>query len=624
MSTSHLGSQGVQLVFANPNDIFYRDDLVRLNLRDFLYAELRERRIDKVLFVRRKNTKSAKAYAVEAYDEQSYRVFVKEARSVFESFKQIDRSDYRDEKDCTDKQILQMMREYPDTAFIITAEDFQALFQNDPAEAAFLKEGRGRSLLILAAPNADKSLPLLSASDSVFRTRRNGVPLFPELDAVFSENQKKGSYFREFQNGMQNQCLFLNRFTKESLENVVRYSLWKHRSIREYEEEDIAPTAEFIAAWYRSPGMQNAFPGALTRNARLQFRTIEKDVRINWSKLKQFREIWEQNKEAYPVLEERPLYSECMPVMQTEQIYAGRSMHLGNKVNTDLWNRISYYMQVPAAETMDEKSIARIESCLDLMLSAENQRDEATVRYGERCLEYWLSPVMEKSGAAKAASPVQREKIKNTYEQLMKISSARFALQQKMAEIRKSIQTWEEQKRALYIRITNMAEAEGISLRDPESEIANIRSTELFNAMFEYTDLKRRIDWNRGILNKLLQDATQYQKSLTALETTIQLADTIAVEDMDKTLEESREILLEYGKKEEEKQQTYQESVSQEKLLDDLLKGRFTPTLKEELQSFNEDIEEQVLSGSEKQSNGSSTNRKENYTDEELQIMNEF
>ncbi len=624
MSTYHLGNQGIQLIFANQNDVYYRDDLVRLNLKDYLYAGLRENGINKVLFIRRRDTKGAKGYAAEAYDEKSYRIFVKEARSVFESFKQIDRSDYRSEKECTDKQVLEMMTEYPDTAFVITAQDFAELFQKNPSDAAFLKEEKGRSLLILASPDADESFLSFFDPESVFRTMRNGVPLFPELDAVFSQNKKSGSYYRELRSRMQNRSILLSLFTEDSLTNVVRYALWKYRSVREYEEEDVAPTAAFIAAWYRSPKMQAAFPGALTRNVRLQYRTVENDIRVNWTKLQQFREIWEKNKEDYPLYEERPLYTETVPVRLVEQIRAGRALHAGQHVDTALWNRISYYLQVPAPETFNEESRKRIRSCLYQIQNADNLQDEATVRYGERCLEYWLSPAMEENRSIRMASSEQREKIKNTYEQMIKISSARFTIQQQMKALRESIQQWDMQRKELHARIAAIADREGISLQGSEEEIAGIQNTELFNCMFEYTDIKRRIEWNRGILNKLLKDATQYQKSLTALETTIRLSDTMAVEDMEKTLEESREILLEYGKQEEEKEQTYQETVSQERLLDDLLKGRFTPTLEEELRAFHEDEEEQLHAENKERNAENFKEQEALYSEEELRIMNEF
>lgn len=222
----------VHLTFAN-EDVYYKNSLVRLNLRQNLYYELKQKDYEAVCFVAFENdkfqVKFGNDHTAALYHQNSGGALGK----FFKSLVATDSSDMPKalEYDCMSDEflnrILSMMKREKNVAVVFTLEAMAALKNKEKAEEGFLEVSRNNynrnNLLLIVAPTAVEGSRIhFEKEDGIFRT-----DLFPAIKKIF-QNYENVHFYERLRTDMPNRISFLNEYDLDAIKNLVTYAIMKN------------------------------------------------------------------------------------------------------------------------------------------------------------------------------------------------------------------------------------------------------------------------------------------------------------------------------------------------------------------------------------------------------------
>ena len=217
----------LQIVFADKDDYYYTDSLLRLELNQYLWLSLRQN-YDAVWFVTVE--RSRKTVKVRHYKDSVNDLRFAQVRTFYGAIKKA--FDWIMEQ-------LNQKDERKRQAFVLDRDSFKILFENRKLTKENKNRLKNNTLILLLPPSVDETKELLLGSRA-----------FDNLDAKFVINNLRESQaenkdiYLSLCNMCQDVCLFLNEFTTDRMKRMLYYSLIRHT-----EREVDSKTLECMAAY---------------------------------------------------------------------------------------------------------------------------------------------------------------------------------------------------------------------------------------------------------------------------------------------------------------------------------------------------------------------------------------
>lgn len=250
------------LVFAN-EDTYYLSSLLQLNLRQYLYYDLKSKGYGAVYFF----SGEAGSFSVVFPDAVSRSVYEGyEEQTAGQKFKTwlLGRKESPEDPgtsvpcgDCGSlfRRVLRIMKGEKKIAFVFQIETFYSLSDcpeliEKLSQSAGSNYNRGHIFLICAPVTAGGSSRLLTDAHGVFRS-----PLFPEIQRIFSSYKNVQIYERLREELGQRVC-FLNLLDRNSVYYMVLHFLAEQGPPMAGFFSAAEDYADFIWAWYHSSSFQ--------------------------------------------------------------------------------------------------------------------------------------------------------------------------------------------------------------------------------------------------------------------------------------------------------------------------------------------------------------------------------
>lgn len=398
------------LVFAN-EDTYYTRSLFKLNLRQYLYFELRCKGYDAVYFV----SGDEGGYEFVAADECSVGIY-----DDYEKQKLLDllwgRGASRLKAGRWEKagdyrqllfKIVQMMKKEKRAhlAFVFTIEAFSGVgaFPEVVSAIGRLSEksfNHGHLILIQAPVVANGSLPYLSDAEGIFRSE-----LFPEIQRIFDlhGNIKVYECLRE---ELGQRVSFLNTLERDQIHSMVLSFLMEQMPGRREMFGQACDYGDFIWGWYHSSCFREKAGPLFPENGKrlisqirssLADKSILGKLEAQIAKLRQgmgamvSMEQWIMKN--YP--EDswlRLIYEDNMLLSRLGQLPLARIMERAGSFSADMMKeklkRVTEELEKPGSAPMDSRSEDYAKQCIDAMKRACLREDAVTMEKAVAALEY--------------------------------------------------------------------------------------------------------------------------------------------------------------------------------------------------------------------------------------------
>ncbi len=419
------------LVFAN-EDTYYTKSLFKLNLRQYLYYELRGKEYDAVYFI----SGDESGYDLVAADDNSLEIYEKyEKQSILDFFKGKGASRFRAgqkiEVEAYDQLLLkmiQMMKKEKEAklAFVFTIEAFSdiARFPDIVSAVCRLSEknySRGHLILIQAPVVANGSLNYLADEEGVFRSE-----LFPEIQRIF-ESHKNIKVYECLKEELGQRVSFLNALEREQIHNMVSRFLMEQSPGRREAFAKACDYGDFIWGWYHSSGFREKAGALLPENgkrlmSRIRSSLTDKsilgklDVQIERIRQGMGKQIsldrWiAKNYSLDSWL--RLIYEDNMLLSRLEQLSLTKVLEKAESFSADMMKeklkRIREDLQKPGLFFMDSQAEEYTKRCMDAMRRACLREDVVTMEKAVSALEYGVCPSIAEGQESEEQGDTRRQ-----------------------------------------------------------------------------------------------------------------------------------------------------------------------------------------------------------------------
>lgn len=240
----------VHLTFAN-EDVYYKNSLVRLNLRQNLYYELKQKDYEAVCFVAFENdkfqVKFGNDYTASLYEQHSGNAFGKFLKSLVgaDSSDMPKALEYDNASEEFLNRILSMMKKEKKVAAVFSIEAMAALKNKEKAVEGFLEISKNNynknNLLLILAPTAvEGSKVHFEKEDGIFRTE-----LFPVIKKIF-DNYESVHFYERLKADMPNRISFMNEFDLDAITNLVSCAMMQADMETAFRPQDYAECIWYI------------------------------------------------------------------------------------------------------------------------------------------------------------------------------------------------------------------------------------------------------------------------------------------------------------------------------------------------------------------------------------------
>lgn len=434
------------------DDVYYTDSLIRLNLQDYLYYELKEERYEYVFGITGSNNK----YSMYFFDSKSYLWAAHQMKGIWESlFGGVTEDFDGSPVDITGEKVMKLIRNARQSAFIFRLHTFCNIYDGNYYEVNRLLTEyaeNGNIIILQMDSSAVHSLPYLMDEQRILRGGYSGKPLFPEIMESFTkERLKSGTAYKALAMKAGERCTFFNSFTIGAIRRVVQYVLWyKLKKELDYSTDEIEKIVRFIYAWYRSSDMQQIYKGCLSENFGYSYRILTKDIERRWSTLVGNALEWndeyviEDIPEEIHVTEETDILTGLktikFPVDQVNRIdYAGMKRELSY-----LYREYSK----PHGEMIPDSALKTLKYSVGVMSDSVRKGDIETFNLCSSCLRYGLKTKFDDDEKAL--------KIWKTYQNLVEIAQDHFELDEIIKSENQSIVHWNAELNQLIQKIEVM------------------------------------------------------------------------------------------------------------------------------------------------------------------------
>lgn len=408
----------LHFVFARSNDSYLLDSLVRMDLQDYLFYNLKNQGYRGIYFIRA----TGGGQQLEILDQESHKRYVRNReRSLFAKllFGQ-EQETFHGRKALLlaepvefAAQMLRMLRQEQDMAFVFEIHAFSGLFGQCVEQLDQLIENsaacrnQARNIIVIQSPvTSSDSLTELAGENSLFRRTRNGKSLCPELYSILEKTGYVPLYDKMAAE-LGRRYWFLNEFTEENLENIaLRHCLITDKTGR-YTTGEIRDTADFLYAWYHSPQLRGETGAMLSENEYYNFSMLQKDLSEYWRsvqrKVAEWRKKCPQGRlllylRAKYSMEETGLYivsddelaKKLRSIPFPAELYQGQSRETVQEAK-DSFNHVVADYQKPGSQLISQELRRILSHCIEVMENAVLRKDQETFRKGLDMLQYAVS-----------------------------------------------------------------------------------------------------------------------------------------------------------------------------------------------------------------------------------------
>lgn len=404
----------IQFVFAN-EDTYFTDSGLRLSLRRWLYREL-SATYQYVFFIQ----ELAKNFSIVVFDPDSWNMASGVAKKLPFPIKA--GAAFTPSRDgCavpgSADTVLKLLKHAGRAAFVFRIAAFQRALPGNEALLLQLRQdnaGAKNLLLIQAEIQAEYNRPLFRSEDSIFLSRTDRGYLFPEVVQAFLEPDEfhEGCY-RKLKGLLGECCIFLNRFTIESVTRVVWNAAWHTDSaLLKLREKTVDEVSDFVLMWYKSDAVQARWAGLMHTNDRREFGRLYSDLTKRWDQITEaaaeYRE-WKAS-EGTPAMDADGdgCVNETLLVRRLKEILPYHSLN-AERDRKKKEMQIRMELQKACRMLMVERTFQPGGELQNLLLrvivrmgNAARRGDLRTIQYGGECLRYACEKDyrMEGGGAA--------------------------------------------------------------------------------------------------------------------------------------------------------------------------------------------------------------------------------
>lgn len=523
------------LVFGN-EDVYYTEGLIRLNIRQYLYFELKKLNYSEVYFLSGDEGRceltvpDAEAMNLyQCYEKKSFigRIFAKKEKTAGAQKFVLD-----DFKDFWERAI-QMMWNESGLVFVCSISAFSMLkyhpeYVKDLCELAEKNYLRGHLILIQASAAAEGSLPYLADTQGVFHSA-----LFPEIQQIFSLNKNVYIYER-LQQAMGDKAVFLNFLDHPEIYRMVRHFFLKHP---EYTSEDglfAEEITDYIWMYYHSQDFRLHEKNMFPENKKRVLLNIEKSLEDK-TRLRRIQEsitrIRQQDTRELPlyrILMEHYAFSRWEQLVFEDSAILRRLNQVSlASVLEDVQNHAAVYMTETFPKIIDrlrrpsvmikEMTVnSFMNQCVDALQTACGKRDILTAEKAVRALDYITMWRASESVYASMSRQMQVEVMTQQCDYYLKVIYAADQLYTITKFYKQSRMEIEENKKRMkrsmdnvnqFIRMKPWIEAEEHRLKDSHTPVSG--------EVLLFTQMRREVI----MLDKSIKEATYMQAQKRAMMT---------------------------------------------------------------------------------------------------------
>ncbi len=308
-------SELLSFVFANENDVYYGEDLLKLNLNQYLWRKLHEN-YETVYFLHA----SDNGFSVKSFGDLSCKPYDPGPRSFFGlAKKQNNLGAWIQRQLCANPSHA--------VAFVCPMKDFCAVLEDD----------RWTSVLQnIATAQRRTGIFVLTASATAEHTQKLLLhsPVFDRLHET-AVTDVRGGQIQELYGPIKRRkwdsCLFLNTFTWDRVRNLLLHIAMEQPS-RCISCKQLDSLAEYLTDYLNDPRLQRAQPlfGGLLPSSYLLYRDLYEQLRDErvWSRLVQQSGLDAQSRQHGRILDHSTEVCHGTPVLRDLKCYAGKCMML--------------------------------------------------------------------------------------------------------------------------------------------------------------------------------------------------------------------------------------------------------------------------------------------------------
>lgn len=488
----------IHFVFAN-EDTYILDSMVRLNLTDYLYYELKRKHYEQICFIRGISS----PYTIQLFDRRSYDFCVSQKQGLLSSLMGKEERPYQrpgQDLSCREDQIIKMIGRANKTAFVIRMDTFAVLFADHSEQLAALQRSAAHSessLLILSSTASEKSLPLFADENGIFRGQADGKWLFPEVvRALDAEN-----FYDRFQLQMGARCVFLNEFSRWTIRSVVRWVLWtQYDGNLQTDAEQIDRVTEYLYYYYHSDQLQSRGTSALPENKFRKYSELASALQRLWPTVCREAEQWEPEKDNTVLQDSLYVIYENEIERQLEKIVIPRTIPGFQDEEREQWYQLLRFFRTPRRNKLIAKRRSELSDCISQLDISLELGDRDTFRRVFDCLIFGLGYRFE--------FDERSSRIWNAYIESIQLSGAVFRLtkriQQEQEDIADLEVEWKERmnkfRRLTGDRLTKEVEQDPM-MTDEMDSILQIRDNLEHRKLILENNLSRRMVYRKNLDN---------------------------------------------------------------------------------------------------------------------------
>ena len=390
-------------VFAN-EDMYFLKSLVRLNLRQYLYVQLKKKQYKAVYFISGEEGR----YQVEFGDNRSEELYEKYRKQGILNFFRIKEEEHIfsfKNMELFFNQVLEMMKREKNMAFVFEIQMFAEVSSYPELISEIIKQseknyGREHLFLIHAPTAAEGSKRYLADPSGIFQS-----DLFPKIQRIF--RKQNVPIYEKMADEMENRISFLNDWNRGEIISMLRFLLMGNRQYFQNYLGMEEIYADITLAWYRNEQFRRDYPLGLPENKRYVRKVVYESLLDEhiFSKLHALAKQWyaklgtkekvrEWIEKTYPsdnmfcfIYEENSLAKKTDKLLKTgmlgERLFTDTEKHLLMKIRQELLK--------PRMLLEDETAVTYIDQCIEYVQNACVSGNKTLLDKSLEGIEYRIS-----------------------------------------------------------------------------------------------------------------------------------------------------------------------------------------------------------------------------------------
>ncbi|MBR0398494.1 MAG: hypothetical protein IJI10_09530 [Eubacterium sp.] len=378
-------------LFAN-EDRYILDSMVCVNLTDYLRHMLSEKHMEKILFVEG----AQGSFAVRVFNQTLWQWCADQFRGPLglglKGGQTFQPAPEGCRIPCTAEQIRKLPVQAEHTVFVFALETFAELYRAREGELRQLVQNNGsrKNLIILrTGVTAEASQKILSDPGGIFQSTSGENALFPAVVNAFqnADLADEGCY-ELLRRSLAGRYVFLNRFSKEAVARIVRYTAWFERKDEDgLTDAEIDRISEFVWRWFHDADMQAEKSGMFSENDLCSYQLLAGDLSRFWTTIADTAAETDLQKPVIRPIKDTGVVSDgmlvrCLP----DTRYTWPNDPKRQLAYRTVTARLRRTLRKPRAVRPDKNAEEHLRRFIDQMKIAMKKGDTATVSRIETCM----------------------------------------------------------------------------------------------------------------------------------------------------------------------------------------------------------------------------------------------